>query len=184
MTTEQRYWDDVGDEEMGGTTDTTESHLAKIQSGGVFDRFDMRVLEIGCGMGRLIVPLADQYPGAWFIGFDPSFSLLGRFDHLPRNVGRTATLPGERFDYIYSMLVFQHIDSDEKRKYIDYAFDHLNPGGRFRFQFVEGDEPDAPHHHQCYLGDVYDWCKRFPIWESSSDPDHPEWVWVDAQVDS
>lgn len=184
MSAETEYWDTVGVEEMGGTTDTTDSHLSKIINESPLGKYGVvpSVMEIGCGMGRLLAPLSKRYPNALFTGFDPSQPLLNRIGEVGSNVRVTTALPGMYFNYIYSMLVFQHIDTGEKRKHIEWAHSHLQPDGLFRFQFVEGDY-DHSNNHQCRSTDLYRWCMvtGFTYVDIYEDADHPEWRWVDAQ---
>jgi cyclopropane fatty-acyl-phospholipid synthase-like methyltransferase len=50
-------------------------------------------------------------------------------------------------DLVYSMLVFQHIEHQEKINYIKLAYEKLKVGGNLFFQFVVGEE-NSPYSYQ------------------------------------
>ncbi len=102
-----------------------------------------RTLEIGCGTGRLLEPMAHHFPEV--IGVDVSGEMVRqgreRVRHLPRirleEVDGHGSLPfpDQHFDLCYSMLVFIHLPEKKvARHYIQESFRVLKPGGIFRFQ--------------------------------------------------
>jgi SAM-dependent methyltransferase len=106
---------------------------------------DWRVLEIGCGVGRLVKPLSRRV--AHVVGVDLSDEMLRRArdycDGLP-NVelhstdGRLDFLPADSFDFVFSHIVFQHVPRKAYvETYFREAFRVLAPGGIFRVQ-VDG----------------------------------------------
>jgi cyclopropane fatty-acyl-phospholipid synthase-like methyltransferase len=106
-----------------------------------------KVLEIGCGIGRLIVPLSEQHPTCKFYGIDISEEMLKL---APK---RDNVFYGEDcgdLDYVYSMLVFQHIPHEEKVRYIKKSYSLLKDGGKIFFQFVVGEE-NSPYSYQTSL---------------------------------
>ena len=102
------------------------------------------VLEIGSGIGRLIVPLADKYPECNFHGIDISDEMIKIAP--TRNNIKYQELT-DNLDLVYSMLVFQHIEHQEKIDYIKLAYEKLKIGGNIFFQFVIG-EDNAPYSYQ------------------------------------
>ena len=102
------------------------------------------VLEIGSGIGRLIVPLADKYPECNFYGIDISDEMIKIAP--TRNNIKYQELT-DNLDLVYSMLVFQHIEHQEKIDYIKLAYEKLKIGGNIFFQFVIG-EDNAPYSYQ------------------------------------
>ena len=113
------------------------------------DGLDVRpgwsVLEIGCGMGRLVRPLAARV--ARVVGVDLSEEMLRRArdycSGLP-NVelrvtdGRLDFLADGEFDFVFSHIVFQHLPRKAYvERYFREAFRVLAPGGTFRIQ-VDG----------------------------------------------
>lgn len=108
-----------------------------------------RVLELGCGIGRLLIPIARRYPHTEFLGTDISSAILDvartqRDWHRAWNIslvpcdGRTLPDIAGSLDAVFSLVTFQHIPPDGVRSYITSVASHLHPGGRFRFQFVAG----------------------------------------------
>jgi cyclopropane fatty-acyl-phospholipid synthase-like methyltransferase len=104
-----------------------------------------RVLEIGCGVGRLLRPLAGRVARA--VGVDLSAAMLALAreycDGVP-NVELKLTdggldfLPAGAFDFVFSHIVFQHIPRKAyAERYFRDAFRVLVPGGIFRVQ-VDG----------------------------------------------
>jgi len=81
----------------------------------------MRVLEIGCGAGRLTLPLAEMFGEVH--GVDVSGEMVARARealaahpnaHVYQNNGcDLSVLPPLEFDFAFSMIVFQHIPSYE-----------------------------------------------------------------------
>src|SRR5262249_53624891 len=115
---------------------------------GANDPSEMRVLEIGCGVGRMTAPLADVFGEVHAI--DVSAEMIARarqrLEHLPNvHLWETSGLdlgPFESgyFDFAYSFIVFQHIP--EKETIIGYFREvhrTLKPGKLFKFQ-VQGQE--------------------------------------------
>jgi cyclopropane fatty-acyl-phospholipid synthase-like methyltransferase len=104
-----------------------------------------RALEIGCGVGRLLRPLAGRV--ARVVGVDVSPGMLARArdycEGLP-NVeleltdGTLDFLPDAGFDFVFSHIVFQHLPRKAyAERYFREAFRVLAPGGVFRVQ-VDG----------------------------------------------
>jgi cyclopropane fatty-acyl-phospholipid synthase-like methyltransferase len=102
-----------------------------------------RALEIGCGLGRLMRPLAGRF--SEIHGVDVSDEMvrqarekLGDIPHA--HVHHTAgadleAFAGDFFEFVYSYAVFQHIPSREVVfRYLREARRVLKAGGVFRFQ--------------------------------------------------
>jgi len=126
-----------------------EASGARDLEGHVLDGLEVsprwRVLEIGCGMGRLLRPLAGRVDRV--VGVDLSPEMLRRArDYCEglRNVelhstdGRLDFLPDAAFDFVFSHIVFQHLPRKTyAERYFREAFRVLAPGGIFRVQ-VDG----------------------------------------------
>jgi trans-aconitate 2-methyltransferase len=96
-----------------------------------------RILEIGCGYGRLTAKIATMYPDAQVTGTDINPAILPRSDAITYLCTDTlAGLPPQ--DAIYSVAVFQHLTDMQKRDYIAQAAELLTPGGVLRVQFIAG----------------------------------------------
>jgi len=104
-----------------------------------------KVLEIGCGIGRLLKPLSQRVARA--VGVDLSEEMVRRGREycadrrnvaLYRTDGSLAFLPEGEFDFVYSHIVFQHLP---RKAYVERYFREaarvLKPGGLLRVQ-VDG----------------------------------------------
>ena len=107
----------------------------------------MRVLEIGCGAGRVTRALAQVFGEVW--GVDISGEMIERaraalaafpHAHVLQNNGTDLSALGDiQFDFAFSSIVFQHIPSREViETYVREVHRVLRPGGLFKFQ-VQGD---------------------------------------------
>ncbi|MFN7543599.1 MAG: class I SAM-dependent methyltransferase [Acidobacteriota bacterium] len=121
-----------------------------------------RALEIGCGPGRLLKPMAEKF--GEIHGVDVSDEMIGlarrrltEIPHAHAHVGSGADLrqfADESFDFIYSYAVFQHIPSkDVVLSYLREAARVLKPGGLLRFQAnnLEAARTAAATWHGCSL---------------------------------
>lgn len=104
-----------------------------------------RALEIGCGMGRLLVPLASRIAHVGGVDIsDVMIKKARKFCGGHRNItartttGDLAGFEDGSLDLVFSFIVFQHIpDRTAIRRYVEEAARVLEPGGVFRFQ-VDG----------------------------------------------
>ncbi len=104
-----------------------------------------RVLEIGCGMGRLVKLLSRRV--ARVVGVDLSEEMLLRAREycaglpnveLHRTEGGLEFLRDDSFDFVFSHIVFQHLPRKAyAERYFREALRVLAPGGVFRVQ-VDG----------------------------------------------
>lgn len=95
----------------------------------------MRILDIGCGYGRLSLPLVKKFPQAQISGMDisPNYVKLYR-----ENTGRDAfigaidAIPAElgTFDYIIVVTVLMYLPEERVTEVFSGLFAHLNPGGK------------------------------------------------------
>lgn len=106
----------------------------------------MRVLEIGCGAGRLTRALSEIFGRV--DGVDVSGEMIERARHAlgsrpnirfhQNNGVDLATFGGAEFDFSFSYIVFQHIPSKEIiENYVREVHRVLKPGSLFKFQ-VQG----------------------------------------------
>ncbi len=103
----------------------------------------LRMLEIGCGCGRMVRHLAETFGEV--VGVDVSGEMIRQARERLSAVGNVKLyetsgvdfidLPDEHFDLILSAYVFQHVPSvDVIKSNLDEAWRVLKPGGVFRFQ--------------------------------------------------
>jgi SAM-dependent methyltransferase len=96
-----------------------------------------RVLDFGCGVGRLLVPFAGVAEEV--VGLDVSPSMLdeARRNCEERQLRNVSLLPSDddlsalsgTFDLIHSFIVFQHIPIQRGRAIFGKLLRHLRPGG-------------------------------------------------------
>lgn len=120
----------------------------------------MRVLEIGCGAGRVTRSLARLFGEVHAV--DVSSEMVERARdavrdfpnaHVYRNSGSDlAVVPELPFDFAFSCLVFQHIPSYAiVRNYVREVNRLLVPGGLFKFQ-VRGNTADRSGADDTWVG--------------------------------
>ena len=108
---------------------------------------EMKVLEIGCGAGRVTRALARQFGEVHAV--DVSGEMIAQAKqalinqpnaHVYQNNGMDlSVIPDGQFDFAFSTIVFQHIPSrDVIHNYVKEVARLLKPGALFKFQ-VQGD---------------------------------------------
>jgi SAM-dependent methyltransferase len=96
-----------------------------------------RILDFGCGVGRLLIPFAAISKEAF--GLDVSPSMLQEAQrncdecgvtnaYLVQSDDTLSSLAGG-FDLVHSCIVFQHIPVERGRSIFSRLLQHLNPGG-------------------------------------------------------
>lgn len=140
-----------------------------------------RILEIGCGYGRLTTELLYEYPAAVVTGLDINPAVLDEAIPGPQYVcgDNLDGLPAQ--DAIYSVAVFQHLPAGEKRAYIEQAHDLLNPGGVLRVQFIDGIR-DNFCDHWTPIADMVTWGRAagFETVTVETGLAHLQWSWMTA----
>jgi len=101
-----------------------------------------RVLEIGCGIGRLLEPMSEHFRELYGVDISGEMVRQGRarLAHLPNvrleEVDGSGALPfaDDTFDFCYSYITFHHIPyKNIVLRYIVEAHRVLAPGGIFHF---------------------------------------------------
>jgi SAM-dependent methyltransferase len=121
---------------------------------------EMRVLEIGCGAGRVTRALANLFGEVH--GVDVSGEMIRQairaLEDRPnafvyQNNGQDlAVVPSLEFDFAFSSIVFQHIPSREIiENYVREVHRLLRPGALFKFQ-VQGDSTLETKPDDTWLG--------------------------------
>jgi ubiquinone/menaquinone biosynthesis C-methylase UbiE len=111
------------------------------------DPKQMRVIEIGCGAGRITRALSNLFGEVHAV--DVSGEMVARAKqaladrpnaHVYQNNGKDlSVIPEAKYDFAYSTIVFQHIPSREViHTYVREVNRLLRPGALFKFQ-VQGD---------------------------------------------
>jgi ubiquinone/menaquinone biosynthesis C-methylase UbiE len=124
------------------------------------DPAEMRVLEIGCGAGRVTRALSNLFGEVY--GVDISGEMVRQAGlaladrpnaHVRQNNGKDLSVLGDLiFDFAFSSIVFQHIPSrDVIESYVREVHRVLRPGGLFKFQ-VQGDATMSTSPEDTWLG--------------------------------
>jgi cyclopropane fatty-acyl-phospholipid synthase-like methyltransferase len=132
------------------------------------DPRNMRVLEIGCGAGRITRSLAKLFGEVHAV--DVSGEMVARARtavtdfpnvHIHQNNGTDlSVIPDLPFDFAFSYLVFQHVPKREiMYRYVRDVHHLLAPGALFKFQ-VLGAAPKFPSL-------VLWWKENFSLWPST-----------------
>ena len=112
------------------------------------------MLEIGSGIGRLLKPLSEKYI---CYGIDASKGMVENAqEYAPKakvvlcDGKGSIDFPANLFDFVFSLIVFQHIeDTQVIKKYINNSFSILQKGGTGRFQFLRT-RPDVEYKLKTY----------------------------------
>lgn len=121
---------------------------------------EMRVLEIGCGAGRVTRALANLFGEVHAVDVSGEMvrqATLALRDRpnafVYQNNGKDLTvLPALEFDFAFSSIVFQHIPSREViENYVREVNRLLRPGALFKFQ-VQGDSTLETRPDDTWLG--------------------------------
>jgi cyclopropane fatty-acyl-phospholipid synthase-like methyltransferase len=97
-----------------------------------------RILDLGCGLGRLTTWIADRVPDGEITAVDISETMIKLAERRPNivyRVGDGRTLPEScgTFDGAYAVTLFQHLPPDAVRGYLTDVHAHLRPEARFVF---------------------------------------------------
>ena len=138
------------------------------------------VLEIGCGVGRLMQP--------GYTGVDISKGMLKIAKkrkpecHFFHCNGRILPFEDKEFQSVYCVLLFQHLPEEGVKSYLKEAYRVLRKGGTFRFQFIQGRE-NEPFSHHFTLDDMDDWAQEagFLVTQIDEKLIHINWTWFTAK---
>lgn len=148
-----------------------------------------QVLDLGCGVGRVLIPTAVLCGRVHFHGVDVSARMLAiaqtdveswGLDNVRLHHGDGRTLPATvpKLDAAYSMLVLQHLAPDVMGDYLGHVADALRPGGLFLVQFVATAGPGADYSHPHAEATVHAAAKLAGLdMVRSTREVFPQWAW-------
>lgn len=110
-----------------------------------------RVLDIGCGTGSFCILVKRLYPDSEIVGLDPDAKALARARRKSKQTGVdiqfdqgfSESLPygDATFDYLFSSMMFHHLQLKDKEKTMREVRRVLKPGGLFAM--VDFTEPES-----------------------------------------
>jgi cyclopropane fatty-acyl-phospholipid synthase-like methyltransferase len=122
---------------------------------------EMRILEIGCGAGRVTRALARTFGEVHAVDVSGEMVRIARealrdtpnaFAYQNNGQDLSVLPPGLLFDFAFSSIVFQHIPSREViESYVREVHARLRPGRLFKFQ-VQGDSSVVSEADDTWLG--------------------------------
>ena len=114
----------------------------------------LRILDVGCGTGTMLVLIKRLHPDVSVVGLDPDPDALARGKHkaareklsIQFDRGFSDELPyaDHSFDRVFSSLMYHHLPSHEKPTTLAEIRRVIRPGGSFHLLDLEG--PDAFKH--------------------------------------
>lgn len=128
---------------VGGDWETMGKNLSQfVQSLGL--KPGMKVLDFGCGSGRLAHALSRDLDLSAYVGIDIVEELLDYAtmkcpDSYKFAINHSLSIPieGLKFDYAFGFSIYTHLLQTEIMLYSQQIFDLLKPGGRFVYSFLE-----------------------------------------------
>jgi trans-aconitate 2-methyltransferase len=150
--------------------------------GAIIEAFPMeprRILEIGCGYGRLTTEVAQRFPYALVAGIDINAKILPENSLNITYLGFDNVRSFENYDAVYSVAVFQHLPYVDQVAYISDSYFALAPGGVLRVQFIDGERTNFCD-YWTPAESMESWFTQAGFNVSNVDQGlaHPQWTWI------
>lgn len=110
------------------------------------------ILDIGCGIGRMLKPLAHHF--RYLVGIDVSGEMIEQSKKWLQGLENVNTLetsgidlspfPPEHFNLVYSYVAFQHMPRQVFERYLEESHRVLKPQGYLAFQIPIGFHQNVP----------------------------------------
>ena len=122
-----------------GLPDVVNEHLhhwhEKVVLRWIEEKEDLKILDVGCGYGRLSIPIINKFPGVDITGLDISENYVRLYKentHRPAFVGALEHIPAGlgTFDDIICVTVLMYLDDERLKKAISQLFLHLKQEGK------------------------------------------------------
>jgi 2-polyprenyl-3-methyl-5-hydroxy-6-metoxy-1,4-benzoquinol methylase len=122
-----------------GLPDVVNEHLhhwhKKVILGCLQKKEGLKILDAGCGYGRLSIPILETFPNLDITGIDISEKFVELYKentHHPAFVGTLEKIPAAlgTFDYILCITVLMYLEGDSLKKAISNLLFHLEQGGK------------------------------------------------------
>lgn len=192
---EREWWDGLeGQDVIDNTSGVPPYDAADVAMSLIYKMMlkpGQKVLDLGCGLGRLTNQFAAFMPDQHFTGVDISPKMTGMANLLTRRNtefvvcdGRTLPFDDNVFDKAYSVTVFQHLPADAVRGYLREVHRVLRPWGSFIWTWSDGTE-DTFLSHQTDEETMMEWAEDagFELVVGDSGRDERGWRWCSATRD-
>lgn len=108
-----------------------------------------RALDFGCGAGRLVIPLARRFKSVTGVDISPDMRRLTKEYAAETGVTGVSTIETPEqaegvFDFVHSLMVFQHIPPERGYKLLATLIDKIAPGGVAALQVPLDDRRSLP----------------------------------------
>jgi SAM-dependent methyltransferase len=122
-----------------GLPDVVNEHLhhwhEKLVLSWIEEKENLKILDVGCGYGRLSIPIIKKCPDVDIIGLDISENYVRLYKdntHHPAFVGAIENMPGKLgfFDDIICVTVLMYLDDEKLQQAISQLFLHLKQDGK------------------------------------------------------
>jgi len=122
-----------------GVPDVVNEHVhdwhQKVILHAIGGKGDLRILDVGCGYGRLSLPIIHKFPNLDIVGLDISetyVTLYKKNTNHPAWIGAIENIPKElgTFDFILCVTVLMYLDPDQLNQGISNLLFHLNQDGK------------------------------------------------------
>lgn len=181
---EQAYWDNAALDEQVDEKYICEAEYLDDCLDFITSNTKGKTLEIGCGVGRLAIPLSEHQP---VTGIDISKNMLkiarsrSSKPTFKLNNGITIPYKDDTFDSVYCVAVFQHLKEAGVIMYIQEASRVLKDGGVFVFQFIQGveSEPFSNHYELRHINSILE-ANCFTVKKADRGIGHKLWTWIVA----
>ena len=95
----------------------------------------LKLLDVGCGYGRLSKPIIEKFPDIDIVGLDLSKHYVAFYEkntNHPAVIGAIENIPGDLgvFDYIICVTVLMYLDNGQLNKAISNLLFHLKQDGK------------------------------------------------------
>jgi SAM-dependent methyltransferase len=122
-----------------GLPEVVNEHLhnwhEKLVLSWIGEKEDLKILDVGCGYGRLSIPIIKKFADVDITGLDISENYVRLYKentHHPAFVGAIENIPAElgTFDYIICVTVLMYLHNKKLSKAVSNLLFHLRPNGK------------------------------------------------------
>ena len=120
----------------------------------------MRILDLGCGDGRLVNELSGRFQDRHFVGVDYSRRAIALAELYRENANaefiagtpESTGLPRASYDLVSLIEVLEHIPINEAEDFVRRAFEMVRPGGALLVTVPHANKPVQRKHFQHFTG--------------------------------